>query len=106
MIVIETCPQCGNDLHTLMLAAYPPIQQKQCFACGWEWTGESEQIVRIPFGGNTLKEQNEYTLFNGYFNSSTIRQFSQPACATCHSNPKNGGDGICFCTLGQMNVVY
>ena len=35
---------------------------------------------------------------------NAISNFVQPACINCHSNPKNGGDGICFCTLGQMTI--
>lgn len=54
MIIIETCPKCGHDLTDLVLATYPPIPQKKCFGCGWEWTGEREEIVRVPFGGNSL----------------------------------------------------
>ena len=30
--------------------------------------------------------------------------FGSDACLNCPSNPKNGGDGICFCTLGQMEI--
>ncbi len=35
---------------------------------------------------------------------NTISNFMQPTCINCPSNPKNGGDGICFCTLGQMTI--
>ena len=34
-----------------------------------------------------------------------VGSFEQPACINCPSNPKNGGDGICFCTLGQQ-ITY
>ena len=106
MIIIETCPQCGHDLHDVMIATYPPIPKKECFSCGWSWEGEPEEVVRVPFGGNTWNDKNEYTLLNGNFNNSAISSFSQSACTTCPTNPKNGGDGICFCTLGQLNVTY
>lgn len=53
MRIIETCPKCGHDLVDLVLTTYPPIPQKKCFSCGWEWTGEAEEVVRVPFGGNT-----------------------------------------------------
>ena len=49
MIVIETCPKCGHDLHDLVIATYPPIQKKKCWNCGWNWEGEREEIVRVPF---------------------------------------------------------
>lgn len=53
MRIIETCPKCGGDLVDLVIATDPPIPQKKCFNCGWEWTGEREEVVRVPFGGNT-----------------------------------------------------
>lgn len=53
-IIIETCPKCGHDLHDLVIATNPPIPQKKCFGCGWEWTGEPEQVMRVPFGGNSF----------------------------------------------------
>ena len=55
-----------------------------------------------------------YDNFNGYdtyhytfdeLSKSLIRDnFEQPACVNCPSNPKNGGSGICFCTLGQQAI--
>lgn len=62
-IIIETCPKCGHDLTDLVIATYPPIPQKKCFGCGWEWTGEPEQVIRMPFGGNSL-EHNKYPSLN------------------------------------------
>jgi len=53
MRIIETCPVCGHDLVDLVLTVNPPIPQKKCFACGWSWTGEPEEVVRVPFGGNS-----------------------------------------------------
>lgn len=103
MIIIETCPKCGHDLHDLMLASFPPIPKKECFNCGWSWTGERKEVVRVPFGGSHIDDN---ALLNGYDLNNTIGSFEQSSCLNCPSNPKNGGDGICFCTLGQMNVVY
>lgn len=57
-IIIETCPKCGHDLHDLVIATNPPIPQKKCFCCGWEWTGEPEEVVRVPFGGNSFNHDN------------------------------------------------
>lgn len=53
MRIIETCPWCGGDLVDLVLTTYPPIPQKRCFNCGWSWTGEREEVVRVPFDENT-----------------------------------------------------
>ena len=129
MIVIETCPKCGHDLQDEVICTYPPIPRKVCWNCGWNWTGEPEKIRRVPFGGNTntfTEKDNTSISWNGTSTgldsidiktltdwastnietSSTINNaFGKEACKNCPSNPKNGGDGICFCTLGQ-NIVY
>lgn len=84
MIIIETCPECGHDLQDLVLTTYPPIPQKKCINCGWSWTGKREEVVRVPFADNSVVES---------------------ACENCSSNLKNGGSGVCFCTLGQQ-ITY
>ena len=117
MIVVETCPKCGHDLHDVVICTYPPIPRKVCWNCGWSWTGEPEKITRVPFGGNTDTLINKDSIplsWNGTSTdwdsthldtSSNITAFGREACENCPSNPKNGGDGICFCTLGQ-NIIY
>ena len=103
MIIIETCPKCGHDLHDEMICIYPPIPRKVCYNCGWSWEGEREEVIRVPFGGNSYKDDNN-SLLNGDY-ALPISNFSQSACLNCLVNPKNGGNGVCFCTLGQ-NVIY
>ena len=103
MIIIETCPKCGHDLRDEIITTCPPIPRKVCYNCGWSWEGQPEQIVRVPFGGNSYQDDN-IDFLNGDY-ASPINNFAQPACLNCPNNPKNGGDGICFCTLGQMNVI-
>lgn len=111
MIIIETCPKCGHDLVDEIIATNPPIPRKVCWSCGWSWEGEPEKIMRVPFGGNNLitndlvDKLKEYTVLNANFDDSIINNFEQSACINCPNNPKNGGDGICFCTLGQQ-VIY
>lgn len=117
MIIIETCPKCGHDLRDEVICTYPPIPRKVCWNCGWSWTGKPEKITRVPFGGNTDTLINKDSIplsWNGTSTgwdstkletSSTITAFGTKACENCPSNPKNGGDGICFCTLGQK-IVY
>lgn len=126
MIVIETCPKCGNDLRDEVICTYPPIPRKVCWNCGWSWTGKSEKITRVPFGGNTntfIDKDNTSISWNGSSIdwdsiditdwdstnleiSSTITAFGTKACENCPNNPKNGGDGVCFCILGQQNITY
>lgn len=65
-IIIETCPKCGHDLRDLIITTYPPIPQKKCFSCGWEWTGEPEEVIRMPFGGNSLIKDDLVDICNSY----------------------------------------
>lgn len=122
-MIIETCPKCGHDLVDLILASNPPIPKKECLNCGWSWTGKPEAVIRVPFrGDNDIFDATFYlntnidgtiditTMLHNYLNNlshedARIGNFDQPACINCSSNPKNGGDGICFCTLGQQ-VTY
>ena len=53
-IIIETCPKCGHDLIDEMICTYPPIPRKSCPSCSWSWEGEREEVIRVPFGGNSL----------------------------------------------------
>lgn len=88
-MIIYTCPRCGTDLIDTVICTYPPKVQKWCPSCGWCHTEEREEVIRIPFGGN---------LGNGVFGNL--------ACLRCPTNPANGGDGICFCTLGGPSITY
>lgn len=116
MIIIETCPRCGHDLANFNVATYPPIPAKYCFACGWKWEGEPEELVRVPFGGNTYltKTNKDYRALDesNYIEKRFVpMQLSDAAydgspCEHCSNNPKNGGSGICHCILGQQAVVY
>ena len=33
----------------ISLDTYPPIPKKECWKCGWSWTGEPEKIEYKPF---------------------------------------------------------
>lgn len=92
-MIVETCPKCGHDLVNTMLASNPPISKKECWSCGWSWTGEREEVIRVPFGGNG-------------FDQIDVNSFSQLACDRCPNNRKNGGNGICNCTLGMIPITY
>lgn len=97
MIVIETCPICGHDLVDVMIATYPPIPQKQCFNCGWSFTGVAEKVIRVPFDVPT-------TTLNTH-DWSNNDSLASNACANCPNNPRNGGCGICNCTLGTVPAI-
>lgn len=100
MIIIETCPRCGNDLRDVCICTYPPIPRKECPSCGWFWEGEPEQVVRVPFVG-------KQPVVNEYGIDWLHRESSAPrACASCPNHPSNGGSGICHCTLGNTEIIY
>ena len=105
MVVIETCPVCGYDLTPLVLTTNPPVLRKQCINCGFS-SNEKERYVRVPYKGkqngqkipqidNPIEIQPKPFEWWGPEN---------PSCRDCPSNPRNGGDGICFCTLGQQTI--
>ena len=74
-MIICTCPRCGTDLIDTVIYTYPPKVQKWCPSCGWSYTEDHEEVIRVPFGGN---------LGNGAFWDSS--------CLRCPTNPANGGD--------------
>ena len=53
--------------------------------------------------GEGLEEYNDNLIKHDLFKDFEIEQ---SACKNCSNNPKNGGSGICHCTLGQMHVTY
>lgn len=87
--IIYTCPKCGTDLIDTVMRTYPAKYQYWCPSCGWTYTEDHEEVIRVPFGGN---------LGNGAFRNSS--------CLRCPTNPENGGDGICFCTLGGPRITW
>lgn len=93
MIIIETCPKCGHDLIDTTICTYPPRPQKYCPQCGWNWTEEPAEVMRIPFGGNgyTHIQVNSFG-------------FQSSSCINCPTNPRNGGTGFCLCTLGLQDI--
>ena len=102
MVIIYTCPKCGSDLIDLVITTNPPKSGKQCPNCGWHHIEESEeQEIRIPYPGYFKEVPNVAT--------STFTDidfaFQNDACSKCSQNPKNGGSGICHCTLG-IKTIY
>lgn len=96
MIIIETCPKCGSDLQEEVICTYPPIHKKHCSACGWTWESGPEEVKRIPFDPSPKPDIEFVT-------GALIEPIA--ACEQCSSNPKNGGDGICNCTLAQPKIT-
>ena len=104
-MIIYTCPKCGTDLINTVLCTYPPKVQKWCPSCGWIYMEDHEEVVRIPFGGNHL---NNVVIERSNIPSLNLDcyAFGNLSCLRCPTNPANGGDGICFCTLGGPSITY
>ena len=107
-MIVETCPKCGHDLEQMMLTCDPPVPKKYCPDCGWSWTGEPEEIVRVPFGeGFYGISTTNATMARRYVPAQPSDSgYDSSPCRTCSNNPVNGGSGICFCTLGQPKFTY
>ena len=107
MKIIETCPRCGADLIDVVIAASPEIVRKECWSCGWASNGEKEEVVRIPFGGNSNWFGTTETITNVPFTpmGPIDKTYDGSPCDRCSNNPKNGGSGICHCILGQPQVT-
>ena len=75
------------------------------------WNGSSTDWNSIDIKTSTnwdsidIKTLTDWASTNIETSSTINNAFGKEACENCPSNPKNGGDGICFCTLGQ-NIVY
>lgn len=65
-MIIETCPKCGHDLMDEVICTYPPIPRKSCLHCGWYWEGEREEIIRVPFEGNSLEMSSDNSYLNDF----------------------------------------
>lgn len=68
-MIVETCPKCGEPLIEIMLTSFPPIPKKECWKCGWSWTGEPERIEYKPFGIDVYQEEDDdgFVAFLKYF---------------------------------------
>ena len=73
-IIIETCPKCGHDLMNEVICTNPPIPKKSCWNCGWHWEGEPEreEVVRVPFSGNSFYPDDKYTLIGSKYDEEII----------------------------------
>lgn len=80
MRIIQTCPKCGGDLQDIIKTSYPPKAAQICMSCGLEVTYDpeiiAENVIRVPF-----------------------RHATADPCAGCPNHPRNGGSGICHCTV-------
>ena len=94
MVVIETCPECGHYLQNAVYTINPPIPYVYCPSCGWRATKIRTPYVGYDFGSPVKQTQNAEA-----HNDEPIANGSSDCQVACPFNPKNGGDGICFCTF-------
>lgn len=59
MMIIETCPICGNPVTDEIICTFPPIPAKRCFNCGWCWEGKPEPVKYVSFGENGCIKTND-----------------------------------------------
>ncbi len=85
-IIIETCPKCGHDLMDEVICTYPPIPRKVCHSCGWSWEGEREEIIRVPFGGNSFYPDDKYTLIGSVYDEFVNVNCDDSSCALNNIN--------------------
>lgn len=53
-----------------------------------------------------LEELKHYRfLFSPVSNPDVSGERPYSVCESCSNNPKNGGSGICFCTLGTPGIT-
>lgn len=53
-----------------------------------------------------LEELKHYRfLFSPVSNPDVNGERPHTACESCSNNPRNGGSGICFCTLGTSEIT-
>ena len=98
MIIIETCPQCGHDLHDLVLTSYPPKSGKMCMNCGWRYVFDNnDDVIRVQF--RPTEKQGDIDVITSGYGSDV----SKDPCRHCSNDPRNGGSGICCCTVPYMS---
>lgn len=49
MRIVAVCPKCGYDLDYKELYTDPPIPVVRCRSCSWQWKGEPEETIKVPF---------------------------------------------------------
>ena len=103
-IIIETCPKCGHDLTDLVICTYPPIPQKKCFNCGWSWEGEREEVIRVPFGGNSLEMASDNSYLNDFLKMGYSEEDSK-TLADLAANSAVSYDGMLDITEATNGII-
>lgn len=103
----ETCV----DVSKMHISEKDAINKIRACLCDTDVIGSRYRVDRLieycmePVVSNTLEETNNDWL-NKYLREQPLQTFeiNYPACCDgCSNNPKNGGSGICNCTLPYMH---
>lgn len=87
---IEYCLLCGKEI---------PENEQDKEKCKLYCKECEEKKVTKHISKDDLQKSCENVLIIMYQNNNRLPS----ACDMCRNNPKNGGSGICFCTLGTHN---
>jgi len=97
MRIIETCPKCGADIEDLQIATNPPIPVKRCTKCDWRWEGsKDDDVIRVPFTPPAVDPWK-------YGVAPNAEYWIPECCRNCSNHPRNGGSGVCACTLPYIS---
>ncbi len=83
--MVYQCPTCRRRLKDNQSYRF-------CPKCGQEIWFDEDEFYKPPIQPQVTAKAWEFTLLNS------------TACDNCSSNPKNGGSGICYCTLGLQTT--
>lgn len=103
-IIIETCPKCGHDLMDEIICTYPPIPRKSCSSCCWSWEGEPEEVIRVPFGGNSLEMASDNSYLNDFLKMGYSEEDSK-TLADLVVNSAVSYDGILDITEATNSLI-
>lgn len=107
MQIIYVCPKCGADLIDSVITTNPPRARKECSRCDWFWEEKPEDVVRVPFVPPEKPCEKQQDLPEPVspwmFGVVPDADYYMPDCCwNCSNHPRNGGSGICNCTLPYM----
>ena len=57
------------------------------------------------YGINTINTYDDLNLDWSKLNINTYTAIIPDACKHCATHPSNGGDGMCWCILGSINIT-
>lgn len=93
------CEHCWHTdtTSTFTYTSYPPATPRVCCHCGLRELYRPP-LPPIPDGhGPYYPRQQPYTV--------TFPSYSNTYAEQCACNPKNGGSGVCNCTLGGTTIT-